>query len=39
MISAERGININTLKDLFIDYYEQNFVENEIRTDHSKVTS
>jgi GTP-binding protein HflX len=37
IISAERGININKLKDLFIDYYEQNFIENEIRTDHSKA--
>ena len=36
MISAERGININTLKDVFIDFYEKNFVENKIRTDHSK---
>jgi GTP-binding protein HflX len=36
IISAERGININKLKDLFIDYYEQNFVENKIRTDHTK---
>ena len=36
MISAERGININALKDLFIDFYEKNFVENKIRTDHSK---
>jgi len=36
MISAERGININSLKDLFIEFYEQNFVENKIRTDHSK---
>ena len=36
IISAERGININKLKDLFIDYYEQNFIENKIRTDHSK---
>ena len=37
IISAERGININKLKDLFIDYYEQNFVENKIRTDHTKA--
>ena len=36
LISAERGININNLKDLFVDFYEQNFIENEIRTDHSK---
>lgn len=36
IISAERGININRLKTLFIDYYEQNFIENKIRTDHSK---
>lgn len=36
IISAERGINISSLKDLFIDFYEQNFVENKIRTDHSK---
>jgi GTP-binding protein HflX len=36
IISAERGININKLKDLFIDYYEQNFVENKIRTNHTK---
>lgn len=36
LISAERGININNLRDLFVDFYEQNFVENEIRTDHSK---
>ncbi len=37
IISAERGININKLKDVFIDYYEKNFVENKIRTDHSKA--
>jgi GTP-binding protein HflX len=36
IISAERGINISSLKDLFIDFYEQNFVENKIRTDHTK---
>lgn len=36
LISAERGININNLRDLFVDFYEQNFIENEIRTDHSK---
>ena len=36
MISAVRGININALKNLFIDFYEQNFIENSIRTDHSK---
>ncbi len=36
IISAERGINVNTLKDAFINFYEQNFVENKIRTDHSK---
>jgi GTP-binding protein HflX len=36
MISAVRGININALKDMFIDFFEQNFVENSIRTDHSK---
>lgn len=36
MISAERGINITALKELFIDFYEKNFVENKIRTDHSK---
>lgn len=37
IISAERGININKLKDLFVDYYEKNFVENKIRTDHTKA--
>lgn len=36
MISAERGINISALKKLFVDFYEKNFVENKIRTDHSK---
>lgn len=36
MISAVRSININALRDLFIDFFEQNFVENSIRTDHSK---
>lgn len=36
VISAERGMNINSLRDLFIEFYEQNFVENSIRTDHSK---
>ena len=36
MISAVRGINISALKDMFIDFFEQNFVENSIRTDHSK---
>lgn len=36
IISAERGININALKDIFINYYEQNFIEYKIRTDHSK---
>ncbi|MCB0747564.1 MAG: GTPase HflX [Ignavibacteriae bacterium] len=36
MISAERGINISSLKNIFIDYYEQNFVSNKIRTDHTK---
>lgn len=37
LISAERGININNLRDVFINFYEQNFVENKIRTDHSKA--
>ena len=36
IISAERGININSLRDIFIDYFEKRFVENVIRTDHSK---
>ncbi len=36
LISAERGINIKKLKDYFIKFYEQNFVENKIRTDHSR---
>jgi GTP-binding protein HflX len=36
IISAERGININSLRDIFIDYFEKRFVENIIRTDHSK---
>ncbi len=36
MISAERGINISNLRDVFVNFYEQNFVENKIRTDHSK---
>ncbi len=36
LISAERGINIKKLKDIFIKFYEQNFVENKIRTDHSR---
>jgi GTP-binding protein HflX len=36
LISAERAININELKDIFIKFYEQNFVENKIRTDHSR---
>ncbi|MCB9207988.1 MAG: GTPase HflX [Ignavibacteriales bacterium] len=37
IISAERGININSLNNIFIDFFEQNFVENKIRTDHSKA--
>jgi GTPase len=36
MLSAERGININNLRDVFVDFYEQNFVTNKIRTDHTK---
>ncbi len=36
LISAERGINIGSLKEIFVKYYEQNFVTNKIRTDHSK---
>ncbi|MDX1699279.1 MAG: GTPase HflX [Melioribacteraceae bacterium] len=36
VISAERGININSLRDVFIEYFEKRFVENIIRTDHSK---
>ena len=36
LISAERAININELKNIFIKFYEQNFVENKIRTDHSR---
>lgn len=36
MISAERGINISNLKELFVEFYEKNFIENTIRTDHSK---
>jgi GTP-binding protein HflX len=36
IISAERGININRLRDVFINFYEHNFVEHTIRTDHSK---
>ena len=36
MISAERGINISNLRDVFVSFYEQNFVENKIRADHSK---
>lgn len=36
IISAERGININSLRDIFIDYFKKRFVENIIRTDHSK---
>jgi GTP-binding protein HflX len=36
IISAERGININRLRNIFIEYYEQRFIENSIRTDHSK---
>ena len=36
VISAERGININSLRDIFIEYFEKRFVENIIRTDHSK---
>jgi GTPase len=37
IISAERGINISSLKNIFVDFYEQNFVTNKIRTDHSKA--
>lgn len=36
MISAERGINISNLHDAFVDFFEQNYVTNKIRTDHSK---
>ncbi len=36
IISAERGINISKLKNIFLDFYEQNFITNKIRTDHSK---
>jgi len=36
MISAERGINIKSLREIFINFSEQNFVENKIRTDHSR---
>lgn len=36
VISAERGMNINKLRDIFINYLEQNFIENTIKTDHSK---
>jgi len=36
IISAERCINISKLKNIFLNFYEQNFVTNKIRTDHSK---
>ena len=36
MISAERGININSLREIFINFYEQNFIENKLRIDHSR---
>ncbi|PID58406.1 MAG: GTPase HflX [Ignavibacteriae bacterium] len=36
IISAARGININTLRDIFINFYKQNFNEYKIRIDHSK---
>ena len=36
-ISAERGINISNLRDAFIKFYEENFIENSIRTDHGKA--
>lgn len=36
IISAERGINIGSLKNIFLEFYEQNFVTNKIRTDHTK---
>lgn len=36
VISAERGMNINKLREIFINYFEQNFIENTITTDHSK---
>ncbi|MBK7104624.1 MAG: GTPase HflX [Ignavibacteriae bacterium] len=36
IVSAERGINIKSLNDLFVNFLEQNFVKNKIRTDHTK---
>ncbi|MBK8944822.1 MAG: GTPase HflX [Ignavibacteriae bacterium] len=36
IISAERGINIGSLKNIFLEFYEHNFVTNKIRTDHAK---
>ena len=36
ILSAERGININSLQDELLKFYEKNFIENSIRTDHSK---
>ncbi|MFZ1289780.1 MAG: GTPase HflX [Melioribacteraceae bacterium] len=36
IISAERGINIKSLNEIFVKFLEQNFVKNKIRTDHTK---
>lgn len=36
ILSAERGINVNALHDELLNFYEKNFIENTIRTDHSK---
>lgn len=36
IISAQRGININSLKNELLKFYEQNYFENTIRTNHSK---
>ena len=36
LISAERGININNLKKMLIDIYEQHFVEQEVEIPNAK---
>ncbi|MEW6701868.1 MAG: GTPase HflX [Bacteroidota bacterium] len=36
LISAERGINIGSLKKMLLDVYEQNFVEDTIELNHNE---
>ncbi|MEE9430122.1 MAG: GTPase HflX [Melioribacteraceae bacterium] len=36
LLSAKRGINISALQEKLLKFYEKNFIENTIRTDHTK---